>query len=58
MRGRCPVRVKELVFTLQGLSGAQAVESLYRLDLSTAMPAAPSLPVEWRNERLIAERLK
>ena len=58
LRGRCPVRVKELVFTLQGLSGAQAVESLYRLDLSTATPAAPSLPVEWRNERLIAERLK
>ena len=58
LRGRCPSRVKELVFTLQGLSGAKAFESLYRIDLSTAAEAAPTLPAEWRGERLVAERLK
>ena len=58
LRGRCPARVKELVFTLQGLSGAKAFESLYRLDFSTAWPADSSMSAEWRDERTVAGRLK
>ena len=58
LRGRCPVRVKELVFTLQGLSGANAFESLYRLDFASARSAAPSLAAEWRDDRMVAGRLK
>ena len=58
LRGRCPAHVKKLVFTLQGLSGARAFESLYQLDLSTASSASPSLPAEWRDERIVAVRLK
>ena len=58
LRGRCPAHVKELVFTLQGLSGPKAFESLYRFDVSVARPAASSLPAEWRDDRRVAGRLK
>lgn len=57
LRGRCPARVKELVFTLQGLSGSKAFESLYRLDFSAAEPADASLVKDWRADRIIAGRL-
>ena len=59
LRGRCPAHVKELVFTLQGLSGAKAFEALYRLDFPSSAPAnAKTLPAEWRDERNVAARLK
>lgn len=58
VRGRCPAQVKGLVFTLQGLSGAKAFESLYRLDFSSAAPAEPSLAAAWRDDRTVAERLR
>lgn len=57
LRGRCPSRIKDLVFTLQGLSGANAFESLYKLDLTTAGPADPALVEDWRADRVIAGRL-
>ena len=57
VRGRCPAKVKELVFTLQGLSGSKAFESLYRLDFSTAGSADASLPEEWSADRIVAGRL-
>lgn len=57
LRGRCPARVKELVFTLQGLSGSKAFESLYSLDFAAAESAAASLVEDWRADRVIAGRL-
>ena len=57
LRGRCPARIKELVFTLQGLSGSKAFESLYRLDFGSAAPASADLPAEWRSDRIVAGRL-
>ena len=57
LRGRCPARTKELVFTLQGLSGSKAFESLYRLDFGSAAPASAALPGEWRSDRIVAGRL-
>ena len=57
LRGRCPSRIKDLVFTLQGLSGAKAFESLYKLDLTTAGPSDPALVEDWRADRVIAGRL-
>ena len=58
LRGRCPAQVEELVFTLQGLSGHQAFEALYRLDLAASSPASADLPGEWRDERLVTARLR
>ena len=55
--GRCPANVKELVFTLQGLSGAKAFEALYRLDFSSAAKADKALVGEWRDDRIVANRL-
>lgn len=57
LRGRCPARVKNLVFTLKGLSGAKAFEALYRMDFSAAGRAASSLVEEWRADRVVAGRL-
>ena len=57
LRGRCPARIKELVFTLQGLSGPKAFESLYRLDFGAAAQAGAALPGEWRSDRIVAGRL-
>jgi Mg-chelatase subunit ChlD len=57
LRGRCPARIKELVFTLKGLSGAKAFESLYRIDFATAQEASSSVVQEWRSERIITGRL-
>ena len=57
LRGRCPARVKELVFTLQGLSGTKAFESLYRLDFASAGKADASLVEDWRSDRIVAGRL-
>jgi hypothetical protein len=57
VRGRCPAKVRELVFTLQGLSGPKAFESLYRLDLSAAGAAGASLPGDWNADRIAAGRL-
>ena len=57
LRGRCPARIKELVFTLQGLSGTKAFESLYRLDFGSAAPAGAGLPNEWRSDRIVAGHL-
>ena len=57
LRGRCPARIKELVFTLQGLSGSKAFESLYRLDFGSAASAGADLPGEWRSDRIVAGRL-
>ena len=56
--GRCPAQVKSLVFTLKGLSGAKAFESLYKLDFASAQPSSQSLPAEWREGRNVAGRLK
>lgn len=58
LRGRCPAQVKELVFTLQGLSGRKAFEALYRLDFAGAKPADTALPDEWRDDRTVAGRLR
>ena len=58
LRGRCPASVKELVFTLQGLSGKKAFEALYRLDFSAASRAGAELSAEWRDEKAVAARLK
>jgi hypothetical protein len=57
LRGRCPARVKELVFTLKGLSGAKAFESLYRIDMESADKASPSVVADWRADRVVAGRL-
>ena len=57
LRGRCPARVKELVFTLKGLSGSKAFESLYRIDMESAGKASPSLISDWRADRVVAGRL-
>ena len=57
LRGRCPARIKELVFTLQGLSGPKAFESLYRLDFAAAGTADPSVVGEWRSDRIVSGRL-
>jgi hypothetical protein len=57
LRGRCPARVKELVFTLKGLSGAKAFESLYRIDMESADKASAALIGEWRADRVVAGRL-
>lgn len=53
--GRCPANVKELIFSLKGLSGAKAYDSLYRLRLDQAFPAEDGLPAKWRGERAVAE---
>lgn len=58
LRGRCPAEVKELVFTLKGLSGGKAFESLYRFDLGAAAASDASLVAEWRDERAVAVRLR
>lgn len=59
LRGRCPADVRELVFTLKGLSGAKAFEALYKLEFSSADPAdAKTLSAEWRDDRAVAARLK
>ena len=57
LKGRCPATVKELVFTLKGLSGAKAFESLYRIDLSAVAEASESIVQDWRGERVVAGRL-
>jgi hypothetical protein len=57
LRGRCPAKVKELVFTLKGLSGSKAFESLYSIDLSTAKSASSSIMQEWRADRIVTGRL-
>jgi hypothetical protein len=56
--GRCPVAVKELIFTLKGLAGAKAYESLYRVGFDRAAPASPSLPIRWREEKAVAALLR
>ena len=57
LRGRCPARIKELVFTLQGLSGSKAFESLYKLDFADSAAADPSVVGQWRSDRVVAGRL-
>lgn len=57
LKGRCPARIKELVFTLKGLSGSKAFESLYRIDMSSAEKASPSIVQDWRAERVVTGRL-
>jgi hypothetical protein len=57
IRGRCPARIKELTFTIKGLSGPKAFESLYRIDMSTADPAPESIVQDWKSDRIIAGRL-
>ena len=57
LKGRCPAKVKELVFTLKGLSGNKAFESLYRIDMSSAGKAPVSIIQDWRSERIVAGRL-
>lgn len=57
LRGRCPAKVKELIFTLKGLSGEKAFESLYRIDLPSTDRASASIVQEWRADRIIAGRL-
>ena len=51
--GRCPIAVKKLVFTLQGLSGKKAFEALYQFNLATADPADRSLRETWRDDRSV-----
>lgn len=57
LRGRCPSSVKKLVFTLQGLSGKKAFESLYQLNLAASPTTDRSLRDEWRDDRAVAMRL-
>ncbi len=58
LRGRCPASVKKLVFTLQGLSGKKAFESLYQLNLAASPTTDRSLRDEWRDDRAVAMRLR
>lgn len=58
LRGRCPASVGKLTFTLQGLSGKKAFESLYQFNLTAAPSADRSLCDEWLEERSIARRLQ
>ena len=58
LRGRCPTSVKKLVFTLQGLSGKKAFESMYQFNLSTADAADKSIREEWMDDRSVALKLK
>lgn len=57
IRGRCPARIKELTFTIKGLSGPKAFESLYRIDMSTTDSAPESIVQDWKSDRVIAGRL-
>lgn len=54
LHGRCPAKTKELVFTLKGLSGSKAFESLYKLDFSSAKASGTSLIDDWRSDRIVA----
>lgn len=56
LRGRCPASVKKLVFTLQGLSGKKAFESLYQLNLAASPTADRSLRDEWLADRAVSFR--
>ena len=56
LRGRCPASVKKLVFTLQGLSGKKAFESLYQLNLATSPTTDRSLRDEWLADRAVSFR--
>lgn len=56
LRGRCPASVKKLVFTLQGLSGRKAFESLYQLNLATSPTTDRSLRDEWLADRAVSFR--
>ena len=56
--GRCPASVKKLVFTLQGLSGKKAFESLYQFNLATADPVDRSLREKWIDDRSVEKTLK
>lgn len=58
LRGRCPVTVKKLVFSLRGLSGKKAYESLYQLNLASAPVSDRTLRDEWRDDRAVALRLR
>jgi Ca-activated chloride channel family protein len=55
--GRCPATVDKLVFSLKGLSGTKAYDSLYRLEFHQASPAAAGLPAKWHGERSVARLL-
>ena len=57
LKGRCPAKIKELVFTLKGLSGSKAFESLYRVDISSVEKASETIIQDWRAERIVAGRL-
>ena len=57
LKGRCPARIKELVFTLKGLSGSKAFESLYRIDISSVEKASETVIQDWRAERIVTGRL-
>lgn len=56
LRGRCPASVKKLVFTLQGLSGKKAFESLYQRNLATSPTTDRSLRDEWLADRAVSFR--
>ena len=58
LHGRCPASVKKLVFTLQGLSGKKAFESLYQFNLTTADAADRSLKDQWLDDRTVEHRLR
>jgi len=58
LRGRCPASVRKLVFTLQGLSGKKAFESMYQFDLTTADAADVSIRDEWLGDRSVEMKLK
>ncbi len=58
LRGRCPASVGKLVFSLQGLSGKKAFESLYQFDLNAVPSADATLRDEWLEDRTIARRLQ
>jgi hypothetical protein len=57
LKGRCPAKIKELVFTLKGLSGSKAFESLYRIDISSVEKASETVIQDWRAERIVTGRL-
>jgi hypothetical protein len=57
LKGRCPARIKELVFTLKGLSGRKAFESLFRIDISSVEKASETIIQDWIAERIVAGRL-
>ena len=52
--GKCPADVKELVFAIRGLNGAQAMEDVFRLGFAAKAELGPELAKSWAQQRVYA----